>query len=121
MGVKPRHKTMIHTEHLSKFYNGHVAVEDLSLDVGEGEVLGLLGPNGAGKTTTVRLWTRLIAPGSGTAVVNGCTVGRDDKPIRRSVGLLTEMPGLYERLSAAHTVGSRRVGHRSCARSRPSG
>ena len=114
MGVKPRHKTMIHTENLTKRFGDVLAV-------GEGEVLGLVGPNGAGKTTTVRLWTCLIAPGSGTAVVNGRTVGRDDKRIRRSVGLLTDVPGLYERLSAEHMVTSRRVGHRSCARSRPSG
>ena len=112
---------MIHTENLTKRFGDVLAVEDLNLDVGEGEVLGLLGPNGAGKTTTVRLWTCLIAPSSGTAVVNGYTVGRDDKRIRRSVDLLTEVPGLYERLSAEHLVTSRRVGHRSCARSRPSG
>ena len=95
---------MIHTENLTKRFGDVLAVEDLNLDVGEGEVLGLLGPNGAGKTTTVRMLTCLIAPSSGIAVVNGYTVGRDDKRIRRSVGLLTELPGLYERLSAEHNL-----------------
>ncbi len=95
---------MIHTEHLTKSFNGHVAVEDLNLDVGEGEVFGFLGPNGAGKTTTVRLLVGLIAPSSGTATVNGFQLGRDDTDIRRNVGLLTETPGLYDRLSAEQNL-----------------
>lgn len=76
------------------------AVENLSLDVKEGEVFGFLGPNGAGKTTTVRMLTSLIAASGGTAVVNGYQVGRQDQQIRQSVGILTETPGMYERLSA---------------------
>ncbi|MCX6055462.1 MAG: ABC transporter ATP-binding protein [Chloroflexi bacterium] len=76
------------------------AVEGLSINVREGEVFGFLGPNGAGKTTTVRMLTSLIGITSGTAVVNGYTVGREDQAIRQSVGILTETPGMYERLSA---------------------
>jgi len=52
-----------------------VAVDNLTLDVKEGEVFGFLGPNGAGKTTTVRLLTSLIAPTSGSAIVNGFKIG----------------------------------------------
>src|SRR5690606_12095569 len=70
------------------------------LEVKEGEVFGILGPNGAGKTTTVRMLTTLIGISSGTAVVNGFQVGRQDQQIRQSVGILTETPGMYERLSA---------------------
>jgi ABC-2 type transport system ATP-binding protein len=76
------------------------AVEDLTLEVSEGEVFGFLGPNGAGKTTTVRMLTSLIAPTSGRASVNGFEVGRQDQEIRQCVGILTETPGMYERLSA---------------------
>jgi ABC-2 type transport system ATP-binding protein len=76
------------------------AVDGLSLDVAEGEVFGFLGPNGAGKTTTVRMLTGLVAATSGRATVNGLEVGRDDQAIRQSSGLLTESPGLYDRLSA---------------------
>ena len=76
------------------------AVKDLTLEVAEGEVFGFLGPNGAGKTTTVRMLCALIAPTSGSASVNGHTLGRDDQAIRRTVGILTETPGLYDRLSA---------------------
>jgi ABC-2 type transport system ATP-binding protein len=76
------------------------AVDRLDLQVNEGEVFGFLGPNGAGKTTTVRMLTCLIRPTAGIASVNGLVVGRDDTKIRRTVGLLTESPGMYERLSA---------------------
>jgi ABC-2 type transport system ATP-binding protein len=75
-------------------------VDNLTLSVEEGEVFGFLGPNGAGKTTTVRLLTSLIAPTSGSARVNGFTLGRDDTAIRQNVGILTETPGMYDRLSA---------------------
>lgn len=76
------------------------AVDALTLQVNEGEVFGFLGPNGAGKTTTVRMLTSLIRPSSGSARVAGFLVGKDDMDIRRNVGLLTESPGMYERLTA---------------------
>jgi ABC-2 type transport system ATP-binding protein len=79
-------------------------VENLSLEIPEGEVFGFLGPNGAGKTTTVRMLTSLISPTSGTASVNGFQVGERDIDIRRSVGLLTETPGLYDNLSAERNL-----------------
>ncbi|NKQ35846.1 MAG: ABC transporter ATP-binding protein [Chloroflexi bacterium] len=90
----------IQTENLTKKFDGVTAVDRLTLTIDEGEVFGFLGPNGAGKTTTVRLLTSLIAPTSGQATVLGYEVGRDDQEIRRHVGLLTETPGMYDRLSA---------------------
>lgn len=99
---------MILAEALSKHFqsNGQEirAVEGLDLQVQEGEVFGFLGPNGAGKTTTVRLLTSLIAPTSGKAWVNGLELGKHDEKIRASVGILTELPGLYERLSAFYNL-----------------
>lgn len=95
---------MITTENLTKQFGSVNAVEDLSLEVPQGEVFGFLGPNGAGKTTTVRLLTCLIAPTSGSAHVNGLTVGKDDTDIRRSVGVLTETPGMYDNLSAERNL-----------------
>ena len=95
---------MIHTEGLTKTFgegeHAMTAVNGLTLDVAEGEVFGFLGPNGAGKTTTVRMLTSLIAPSHGSASINGLRVGRDDQAIRQTVGLLTETPGMYDRLSA---------------------
>jgi ABC-2 type transport system ATP-binding protein len=76
------------------------AVEGLDLEVSQGEIFGFLGPNGAGKTTTVRMLTSLIRPTDGQAWVNGLDVGRQDTEVRRTVGVLTETPGLYERMSA---------------------
>ncbi len=96
---------MIQTQNLTKIFtigkNEEIpAVVDLTLSVQEGEVFGFLGPNGAGKTTTVRMLTSLIGPTSGQAWVNGYSVREEGQNIRRSVGILTENPGLYERLSA---------------------
>jgi ABC-2 type transport system ATP-binding protein len=91
---------MIRTENLSKKFNTTLAVDNLNLEVNEGEVFGFLGPNGAGKTTTVRMLTSLIGPTSGTAIVNGYHIGTQDTEIRRTVGILTETPGMYDNLSA---------------------
>ena len=97
---------MIRTDGLSKSFDGDkrtgkvLAVAGLSLDIQQGEVFGFLGPNGAGKTTTVRLLSALIGPTAGRAWVNNLEVGKQDTAIRGSIGLLTEQPGLYDRLSA---------------------
>lgn len=80
------------------------AVDNLSFSVEEGEVFGFLGPNGAGKTTTVRMLCALIAPSAGTAQVNGLDVVAEANAVRRTVGILTETPGLYERLSAERNL-----------------
>ncbi len=91
---------MIQTKELTRTFGRNVAVDHLTLEVAEGEIFGLLGPNGAGKTTTVRMLTCLIAPTTGEASIAGLRVGRDDMEIRRNVGILTESPGLYDKLSA---------------------
>jgi ABC-2 type transport system ATP-binding protein len=95
---------VLRTERLTKRFDRLTAVEDLDLEVREGEVFGFLGPNGAGKTTTLRLLCALIAPTSGTAEVAGFRLGSQDEQIRASVGILTEQPGLYERLSAEQNL-----------------
>jgi len=95
---------MIQTENLTKKFGDVTAVEGLTLKVKEGEVFGFLGPNGAGKTTTVRMLTSLIGPTAGKAVVNGFEIGRQDTDIRRSVGVLTETPGMYDNLSAEYNL-----------------
>jgi ABC-2 type transport system ATP-binding protein len=95
---------MIQTENLTRRFGTTTAVDQLTLQVAEGEVFGFLGPNGAGKTTTVRMLTTLIAPNSGSAIVNGYRVGQDDINIRRSVGILTEVPGMYDNLSAERNL-----------------
>jgi ABC-2 type transport system ATP-binding protein len=76
------------------------AVNSLDLRVAAGEVLALLGPNGAGKTTTVRMLSAILAPSSGSARVAGFDVQAHPAEVRRRVGILTEVPGLYERMKA---------------------
>jgi ABC-2 type transport system ATP-binding protein len=96
-------KVLIRTEKLSKYYGkgGEIkAVDDLNLDVYEGETFGLLGPNGAGKTTTVRLLNGIVRPTSGTASINGLDIIKNEEEVKRITGLLAESPGLYEKLSA---------------------
>ena len=94
---------VIHTERLSKYFGkgGEIkAVDELDLEVYEGETFGLLGPNGAGKTTAVRLLNCIIKPTGGTANVNGFDILKEENEVKRVTGLLAESPGLYEKLSA---------------------
>ena len=95
---------MIRTENLSRKFGDTVAVEGLTLEVQEGEVLALLGPNGAGKTTTVRMLSSLLAPTAGHALVAGFDVVREAQAVRQHVGVLTETPGLYKRLSVRRNL-----------------
>lgn len=95
---------MIRTERLTKQFGDNLAVSDLSLEIASGEVFGFLGPNGAGKTTTVRMLSALIGPSGGRAIVNGFDVQTQANDVRRSVGVLTETPGMYDRLSAAYNL-----------------
>jgi ABC-2 type transport system ATP-binding protein len=95
---------MIRTEGLTRRFSEHVAVENLNLEVQQGEIFGFLGPNGAGKTTTIRMLTCLIAPTGGRAWVNGRQVGVENDAVRATVGILTETPGLYDRLSAERNL-----------------
>ncbi len=94
----------IETTGLTRLFGPRVAVEDLTITIPAGKVFGFLGPNGAGKTTTVRMLTALIAPTRGTATIAGRQLGPDDNSIRHSVGLLTEAPGMYGRLTALQNL-----------------
>lgn len=90
----------IETVGLVKRFGSLAAVDGLSFEVEAGEIFGLLGPNGSGKTTTIRMLSCLIAPTEGQASVNGHDIRRDPLRVRETVGVLTENPSLYERLTA---------------------
>ncbi len=90
----------LHSTGLGRAFGELWAVRGLDLEVHRGRVLGLLGPNGAGKTTTVRLLTALIEPTEGTATIDGFDVRADPDAVRARVGILTETPGLYDKLTA---------------------
>jgi ABC-2 type transport system ATP-binding protein len=90
---------------LSKRFGDRIAFEDVSFEIGRGEVFGFLGPNGAGKTTAVRTLGTLIAPTSGSAVVAGIPlVPANGVEIRRRISIMPESPGLYLRLSVAENL-----------------
>ncbi|HEY7847213.1 MAG TPA: ABC transporter ATP-binding protein [Candidatus Limnocylindria bacterium] len=95
---------MIVADGLRKDFRQLTAVHDLSFEVGDGEIFGLLGPNGAGKTTTIRMLAGLIAPTQGTATVNGHPLGEGSARIRAITGVLTESPGLHEKLTARQNL-----------------
>src|SRR5215469_16416526 len=90
---------------LSKRFGDRIAYEDVTFDVGRGEVFGFLGPNGAGKTTTVRTLGTLIAPTAGTATVAGLPVTPENgEAIRQRIAIMPEAPGLYLRLTVAENL-----------------
>ncbi len=92
-------------EHLTKQFGDRVAFDDVSFEVGYGEVFGFLGPNGAGKTTTVRTLGTLLVPSSGSAVVAGIRLSRRSGPaIRARISMMPESPGLYLRLTVAENL-----------------
>ena len=95
---------MIVVDRLRKDFRQLTAVHDLSFEVGDGEIFGLLGPNGAGKTTTIRMLAGLIAPTDGQATVNGHALGEASDRIRAITGVLTESPGLHDRLTARQNL-----------------
>lgn len=90
---------MIEIEGLSKQFETLLAVDNITLTVRPGEVLALLGPNGAGKTTTIRMLSSILKPTAGHARIAGYDVATRGDMVRRNVGVLTEAPGLYSRMS----------------------
>ncbi len=89
---------------LARRFGARLAVDDLSFEVRRGEVLALLGPNGAGKTTTMRMLAGLLRPDRGVIALDGVPIGDDTGPLRNRIGLLTETPGLWDRLSLADNL-----------------
>jgi ABC-2 type transport system ATP-binding protein len=90
---------------LSKRFGNRFAFQDVSFEIGYGEVFGFLGPNGAGKTTTVRTLGTLIAPTAGTATVAGLALTpKNGVAIRQRISIMPEAPGLYLRLTVAENL-----------------
>ena len=91
---------------LSRHFGDRAAFQDVSFELGHGEVFGFLGPNGAGKTTMVRTLGTLLSPTSGSATVAGIPLTPENGvEIRRRIAVMPESPGLYLRLSVAENLG----------------
>ena len=86
-------------QNITKFYDNFRALNDISLKVEKGEILGLLGPNGAGKTTAMRILTSFLPATSGVASVAGYDVFEDSLEVRRRLGYLPETPPLYPEMT----------------------
>lgn len=89
---------------LSKSFNGHEVVHDLSMQVKRGTIYGFLGPNGSGKTTTIRMLCGLLTPDSGEGTCLGYDIRRDADKIKRHVGYMTQRFSLYQDLSVRENL-----------------
>src|SRR5690349_15763452 len=102
---RKRSSPALSVEGLSKRFGDRIAFQDVSFEIGYGEVFGFLGPNGAGKTTTVRMLGTLITPTAGSATVAGISLEpRNDVQIRRRIAVMPENPGLYLRLTVQENL-----------------
>lgn len=96
---------MINIENITKKFNDFIAIDNLSLDIAEGEIFGLLGENGAGKTTTLRMLATMLKPTQGKAIVCGYDTVKDDEKVRENIGILFGgETGLYDRLTARENI-----------------
>ncbi len=115
--------SIVAVSHLTKKFRTHLAVEDLSFTVNEGDVYGFLGQNGAGKSTTIRMLLTLVTPTDGHMELFGLDLRKERKKILSQVGAVIEKPDLYKYLSGyenlslfARMSGTRSV-KKSCLRS----
>ena len=93
-------KTYLEAKNLVKTYGDNVAVNEVSLAIQEGEIMGLLGPNGAGKTTFISMITGLLEPTNGTVTVDGLDLETDTNAVKAKLGLVPQELALYPTLSA---------------------
>ena len=86
---------MIEVRNLTKVYGQHVAVDDISFTIEEGEIVGFLGPNGAGKTTTMSIMTGYIAATKGDVTINGIDIVAEPERAKANIGYLPDTPPVY--------------------------
>ena len=89
---------------LTKRFGHFTAVNEVSFDVGKGEIFGFLGPNGAGKSTTIRMLCGLLSSTSGTATVGGYDINRDPEKVRERIGYMSQKFSLYRDLTVGENI-----------------
>jgi ABC-2 type transport system ATP-binding protein len=96
--------TLLHTEHLTKYYGRCCALDGLGLTMAAGEILGLLGPNGSGKSTALRLLLGFLRPSAGWAAISGHDCWHDSVAVRQQVAYLPGELRLYENMTGRQLV-----------------
>ncbi|WP_229219654.1 ABC transporter ATP-binding protein [Rugamonas fusca] len=94
----------IRVDRLSKHFGAFRALDEVSFDVGRGEIMGFLGPNGAGKSTLIRVLCGLLRPSGGRAVVEGIDIAKDPEAVRQRIGYMSQKFSLYGDLSVAENL-----------------
>lgn len=102
--MPPPEDAAVVLEHLTKRFGDFTAVDDVSLEVGKGEIFGFLGPNGAGKSTAIRILCGLLAPTSGQAWVHGFDVAREPERVKQSIGYMSQRFSLYDDLTVEENI-----------------
>jgi daunorubicin resistance ABC transporter ATP-binding subunit len=95
---------LIEIKNLTKKFDDFTAVDNISLEINEGEIFGLLGPNGAGKTTTLSILATLLPPTGGNALVNGFDVAKHPTQVRRSIGFVFQDPSSDDLLTGRENL-----------------
>ena len=90
---------MIKVQNLVKRYGSNYALNDVSFEIGEGEIVGLLGPNGAGKSTAMNILTGYLSSTSGEVYINGVNILDDPIEAKKNIGFLPEQPPLYPEMT----------------------
>jgi sodium transport system ATP-binding protein len=95
---------VIEVSGLGKRFGSIQAIDEVTFSAADGRITALLGPNGAGKSTTLRILATVLRPDTGSAQVDGRSIGRDDEAVRRLIGVLPHRAGLYDRLTARENI-----------------
>lgn len=97
-------RVVIDVEHLTKKFGSFTAVDDISMQIEEGEVYGFLGPNGAGKSTTIRMLCGLLAPTSGKGLILGLDLATNGQKLKENIGYMSQKFSLYPELSVVQNL-----------------
>ena len=96
---------MLKVKNLTKKFGGLIAVDNLSLEIGAGEILACIGPNGSGKTTTVKMLTGLYLPTSGEIEIGGISLAENPEKAKAMIGYIPDEPFIYEKMSGREFLG----------------
>ncbi|MCI5121887.1 MAG: ABC transporter ATP-binding protein, partial [Candidatus Electrothrix sp. AUS4] len=110
---------MIKVEHLTRKYGDFTAVDKVSFEIGQGEIVGLLGHNGAGKTTIMKMMTGYLEPTEGSIIVDGLDVGKDRRKIQKKIGYLPENCPVYPEMTVLDYLEYSATLHGVAAQDRP--